>query len=407
MNASAVLGYFKDLFSRAFWFGSFLPLAIFASVNLVLAWRTFPAVVKPEHWLSVTADNKWTALSITVVVLVVLTYAVSPLVKVVHGILVGTMLPDAVHDFLRQQRSREMSVRRQMRDEARDRLIRLQRLTDNGIAAMGEARQAGQLTQNNNPSPALADVVIPGLVALESILTQGGHVALNAVETTLRGVEAELRLTDARNCPALRDAQRRMISVLWDARRSAGYHFINLRSRWRGLALNEPRATRIGDARATVQRYTADVYNADFDYVWPRIQLAMSKDTDLRDRILAAEGQVDFAALSLALLAILPMIWIPLLAVYATSVYPLLIMGAVVPVVALVLYEVLFSSEIAFGAVVKVVVDRYRLDLLTLLKQPLPATLGAERQMWGQLSAIDDGVRGRDLRYRHTTQGQS
>lgn len=404
MNATAVLGYFKDLFSRAFWFGSFLPLAIFAAINLVLACQTFPTV-KPEDWLS-TATDKWTALPITVVVLVVLTYAVSPLVKVVHGMLVGTMLPDFIHDFLRQQRSSEMSARRQMLTDARDRLIGFQRLTDNGIARMGTARRVGELTQNNNPSPALANAVIPGLTALESNLSQGRHVALNVVDATLQGVEAELRLTDARGCEALRGAQRRMISILWDARRSAGYHFINLRSRWRGLALNEPRATRIGDARANVQRYTADVYNADFDYIWPRIQLAMSKDTDLRDRILAAEGQVDFAALSLALLAILPMIWIPLLAVYATSIYPLLVMGAVVPVVAMVLYEVLFSSEIAFGTVVKVVVDRYRLDLLTVLKQPLPATLGAERQIWEQLSVIDDGVRGRDLKYRYS-QGQS
>jgi hypothetical protein len=404
MNVTAFLGYFKDLFSRAFWFGSFLPLAIFAATNFVLACRTFPTMVRAEDWLSSSTD-KWTALPITVVVLIVLTYVVSPLVKVVHGILVGTMLPDFIHDFLRRQRSREMSVKLRTLTEARDQLIKIRRLTDNGIAAMAAARQQGQLTQNSNPSPTFANVRTD-VSALEMNLAQGKHVDLEAMATTLGSMERELQAADARNCADLRDAQRRMIAVLWDARRSAGYHFINLKSRCRGLALHEPRATRIGDARANVQRYTVDVYNADFDYMWPRIQLAMSKDVDLRDRILAAEGQVDFAALSLALLAILPIIWIPLFAIYATSIYPLLIMGAAVPVVALMLYEVLFSSEIAFGAVVKVVVDRYRLDLLTVLKQPLPATLSAERQMWEQLSVIDDGVRGRDLKYRHT-QGQS
>ena len=402
MTISGVLGYLQGLFSRAFWFGSFLPIAIFGVINLVLVSVVFPGVIVWTDWLKVTSDS-WTALPLAILGLLVLTYAISPLVKVLHGLLDGSLLPDFIHNWLREQRAGEMRALRRQLNAQRDLFVECKQLADTGIPAMAAARAKGAQTDNATLSQGF-DQVEQEIKDFESQLAEGKTIKVSALEDTTKKIQDELEHVNAGKAEVKRlsDLQRRALTIIWDARRDAGYRFITLTTRWRGLALNEPRATRIGDARANVQRYTSDVYDADFDFIWPRVQSILPKDSPLIDRILAAQAQVDFSTLSLALVAVLALTWGPLFAIYATSPYPLLIMGAALPLVAFVLYELLFASEIAFGEVVKLVIDRHRLDLLTtLFKQPLPATLETERQMWQTLSLIDKGLRGRPLAYRH------
>ncbi len=38
MGLTDILTTFKSFFSRSFWFGSFLPVAIFTGIHLVIAW---------------------------------------------------------------------------------------------------------------------------------------------------------------------------------------------------------------------------------------------------------------------------------------------------------------------------------------------------------------------------------
>ena len=53
MTFSGLFDLFKGLFSRAFWFGTFLPLAIFAALNLMIAAVVFPGAVRREDWTKI------------------------------------------------------------------------------------------------------------------------------------------------------------------------------------------------------------------------------------------------------------------------------------------------------------------------------------------------------------------
>jgi hypothetical protein len=226
------------------------------------------------------------------------------------------------------------------------------------------------------------------------------------VENAARKVAS---LLDVRPVPNGVDADRlytRTIQLLQDARRDADHRWRTLAVRHRGLALNDPQATQIGDARVLVQSYPSNVYGVDFDYVWPRLQLVVPKDSPLNERIATAQGQVDFAVLTLSLSLLFSLFWLPLLAVYAASPWPVLLLGAAMPLVVLFFYQLLFESEAAFGEVVKLVIDQHRLDLLTkVLRQPMPATLFAERRLWERLVLAEQPGTGTDLTYRHPSPG--
>lgn len=47
------------------------------------------------------------------------------------------------------------------------------------------------------------------------------------------------------------------------------------------------------------------------------------------------------------------------------SEWPVLALGAVMPLIVFFCYRLLFESQSAFGEVVKLVIDQHRLDLLT------------------------------------------
>jgi hypothetical protein len=401
MNLSSLLTQVQGLFSRSFWFGSFLPLAVFGAVNLVTTDLIFPGSVRWDRWLS--TDAAWTSLSVSGLGLLILAYAVSPLVAVCRGILDGTLLPPWMQDHLRRDRAPQIAGLLAQRNEAKLRLVGFLRLVDVGLASLAAARHRGVNSGSNVRRPTLD----PAIQAVTDLKTAQAPTAAE-ITIALTNLAAELNVTSAAQAPDLEQAYETLVRIVHEGNERAAQTLTSFLASHGDLALDRPQATRVGDARALVEGYTANVYGVEFEYIWPRMQLAIPKDSPLLDRIQSAQGQLDFAVLTLLLACVFPVIWAIVLLIYPAPIRPVLIIGAAAPVAVIFLYELLVKSQQAFGEVVKVVIDKYRLDLLTtVLRQPLPATLSVERDLWAGLRLAEQAGTGVDLVYHKPPAGGS
>src|ERR1700722_7149730 len=91
---------FQGFFTRGFWFGSFLPVVIFAALNLLLAPFAFEAWA--DDIVKDVVSDKWAWGTPMIVVLIVAAYALAPLVPLCRALLDGRRLPDSLFELLRR-----------------------------------------------------------------------------------------------------------------------------------------------------------------------------------------------------------------------------------------------------------------------------------------------------------------
>src|SRR5262245_22105740 len=125
---NTIIETFKSFFSRAFWFASFLPLVIFASLHLILAWQVFPGI-DLDDWLK-NPQEKLVYLPVTFAALVVVGYLLVPVAPVLRRVLEGELLPEGLHDWLRQARFAETRPIREKMAAAETRFLITKALTD-------------------------------------------------------------------------------------------------------------------------------------------------------------------------------------------------------------------------------------------------------------------------------------
>src|SRR5215211_8078207 len=118
---SQYINVFQGFFSRAFWFGAFLPVALFAFVHLAIAWLAFGDAVPLVAWLK-EEQSKLALFPAIFVALVVLGYVLSPMVSLFRDLLDGSALPASWHDALRNGRTPALNTIRDEVDIAEDRL---------------------------------------------------------------------------------------------------------------------------------------------------------------------------------------------------------------------------------------------------------------------------------------------
>ena len=128
-----VFSAFQSLLSRAFWFGSFLPVALFAALNLMLAPTVFPSAPKLEDVIK--ADWGW--MPAVLVGLVIVAYALGPLIPLFRELLDGRGLPDIVQRAL---------IRRPEKER--------QRAEDDLNTARDLAASSGRAAAKREPGPA-------------------------------------------------------------------------------------------------------------------------------------------------------------------------------------------------------------------------------------------------------------
>lgn len=382
----------QGFFSRSFWFGSFLPVVVFAAANIVIArlglgWG-------PANLTEIVGADKWVWAAPVAVALIVFAYAVSPLVPLCRAILDGRRLPAFLADRLRA----EPLARQRTLDRALEAANKF--LADIDAIAAGAATRFGQASTRGAAitgpgEPAMLAVANQRLDELRDVLTtrMPSYAELgNVINAVARALETNKTSTT----PGLAALPLATLAVLNGRTERntvaarARYEIKRLDDRRKAMP-REVQPTMIGNARDLSEQYSQRVYQVDFGFLWPRVQLVLKEEDAVSKRIDAARALVDFAVLSLVLSTALLLVWLPLLAARADSPWAFLLLGAIGPIFVRFFYQLVVESQISLGELVQVVVDKYRFDVLTMLHIKPPATLSAEREIWRTLSAVARG----------------
>ena len=405
---NTVFNIFQGFFSRAFWFGSFLPVLVVSSIHAVIAGAQFPDVVPVASWVGGTAANMAATAPFIFAALLVLAYAVAPLVPLMRDILDGKLLYEPMHRWMREERLVEMQKAKKEIDAALQIYVSIDSINDR-IKEVWKARLSGIMTGKLQMPDLIAKADDACAKFAKAIKDRAetqpalGYAALEAVKSALENNTAHYDGKDPKEAALAKRVeavQERFTKLVSEALVEATHRGDVLSARHAtALALDVPQATRFGDARRIVERYSESVYGVRFQFLWPRLQLVM-QDKDFNDRLVGAKAQIDFAILSIFLVVTLAL-WLPILAWTGRSLTLFLVLGAVLPLLFMFFYELAVQSQLAFGDVVGAAVDRYRLDLLKLLRLPVPATREAEKKLWEQLQIAELPDSATDINYRH------
>jgi hypothetical protein len=417
---SQYISAFQGFFSRAFWFGSFLPGALFAFVHLVIASLAFSDVVPLAEWLK--ADPaKLTMFPILFAALVVLGYVLSPMVPLFRDLLDASRLPQWTHDDLRDARVPRLQAISGQVDAAENLLGLCRGMIKREFGRIQAARAAGNGTQHVDEAAiaplaeemtALKTRIDAGTLPTPAQL-QASHDRLVTVLTANNSSRRDGTPAGAASA-RLDDARETFIDLVASCERQVADRRSALLARHCRVAFRNPQATRMADARVLTESYSVTSYNVDFAYLWPRLQSALPEQgaqgavDSYNDRLISARARVDFAVLSTVLAITVPLVWLPLLAWLGASVLLFLAVGIVGPLCVWFFYEIAIECQFDFGETVKSAIDKYRFNVLTELRLPLPPTLRAERELWGELRVVEQIGSATDLFYRHpsSTGGQ-
>lgn len=417
----------QGFLSRTFWFAAFLPVALFAAVHLLIAILALDSVTifGATVSLSGTFDASQFATSGVFIVLglVIVAYTMMPLMPRFRGLLDGTLLPVEIHDWLRGIRRAEANSLERAKDgrlrdfnaidailedyDAPDSYFRAAYQSALGIATLPDSVviQAAEASldaakQAINKRQWMAPAVQQARVDVLAALARN-----NPDSSALAGLMFPVRLDPAPAvlCTKTGELADQFEEILSTAHREAFYAHEIVRERVRvAPALRNPRATLIGDARYVVESYAEDVYRADFDFLWPRLLVAVRAEK-ADDPVLAsienARAQADYAILSLVLLLTIPAIWLPTLIVRGGPAWLFLAIGAATPVLLKFFYQLVFENQLAFGDVIKSTIDKHRLLVFKMLGVPQPTSRSNERLLWEQILRAEKDGRTTDLLY--------
>jgi hypothetical protein len=414
MGLTDILTTFKGFFTRTFWFGSFLPVAIFAGIHLLVA-----------SWLGtgidlaslISADsNKLIGVPLAMFALVVVAYAATPLIPLVQGLLDATLLPQWVHDWLRREHLVEARAARRLVNAATAQFNQMGELNARLSASLQVARNAGN-EHGASPAAGVLGEVGKKIDAMCQSFDRGWPPAAEKLTEAADELDPILRANKTRLPANAADAQRaagtqlssaqtKLMELLKDAESNAAHELQTLLARNSRIAYDNPQATRMADLRLLSEQYCSKAYGVDFDYVWSRLQFVVpaqsgSGNTDsLSDRLATARAQVDFSILSLALSLTVPLVWLPYLAWTGESPVKYLVIAAAAPLLVCLFYFVALESRTAFGDVAMAAADMHRFALLSGLHLAMPASLADEREVWGDLQRIEL-IRDLNVIYKH------
>jgi hypothetical protein len=401
---------FQGFFTRAFWFGSFLPVALFAFLHLVIAWLAFDTVELRE-WLAAD-QSKLTLFPAIFAGLVMISYSLSPMVPVFGLLVEGWAMPSCIQQWLRRERMRATKPIREAVDDA-ELLLKSYRIIHKCLPdSLEKARAIGKRRQSITDKQQF-DRAKKSVEALRKQWADGQIPSEDHAKAAVRELVKALEANDTEHRDQnalileLEKLQDNILDLVFEWKREADHRVHALYTRYCRINYRDPEATRMADARVMTETYSLNVYNVDFSYIWPRLQLVLPEQGSegqvgsFNDRLIAARSRVDFAVLSLALALTIPLVWIPLIAWHGNSVPLFIGIGIGSPLLAVFFYQLAVESQFEFGELVKAAIDKYRFAVLTDLHQALPPTLTAERELWRSLRVAEQVSALAELFYRH------
>ena len=392
MEFSALLQSVSGFFSRSFWFSRFLPVALIALAHELLGrwlfgWQFDAGITK-----MLKSDMGKALLSFAA--LVVLAYGLSPLIPLISGVLDGSILPARLHNRLREGRRSAWKRAKESPNSAYDTHLQYSDKRVEWKAALCKAAEKGNALQSADDQQKF-DVAKAAVDAFEtaprlhvaelvSTLDKAGAALTSALEAN------SSELSKVKLSGQLDALHTRFRGVLDELVNEAAHQLRAAESRLGVTDEEDFQPTRFGDARQLIHRYAKRTYSVPFDYLWPRVRLAIlsgeaKEGTGAPRMVSDAVAQVEFAIFLFALWWTIPSVWLPLILVNGKAVWAFLAIGIAAPLVGMALYELAVQAEIVAARTVATALDRYRRDALKELGFDPPATLSAERQLWLKL----------------------
>lgn len=375
----------QGFFTRGFWFGSFLPVAIFCVLNELIGYVTIGGPFALLLGKVQTANWFW---SIPIAAgMIVFAYALAPLVPVCRAVLDGRLLPDGLVEQLRAEPLIGKEKAELTLESARDSLAQIE-LLRNGLA-LALLQAAGDQAHNAQIPPTLTGAAVTAkraVAVIESRLERKRSVT-GADLSAMLGNVAEAIRQNALSADARLDLVNRCLDVLPDAadlEQDRVTRLADARAKWP----DRVKATDVANARELSEIYSQRVYGVGFDYLWPRVQIVIPDKDPALDQIQSARAVLEFAVLSLILMVALLVIWLPVLAVKDTNPWGFLILGIGGPIALGFFYRIVVAAQTGLGELAQVIIDRFRFDLLKALHIKQPPTLAAEREVWALLADV-------------------
>jgi hypothetical protein len=143
--------------------------------------------------------------------------------------------------------------------------------------------------------------------------------------------------------------------------------------------------TRLGNVLRAAEDYPGDDerYGMDAVFYWPRLYLVLPAET--RALVEGYRSGLDRMVLLASLAVLFPFAGLIVLALAGTSWLAWAVSAVVALFVGVATYQGAINAAVAFGDVIRSCFDNYRRTLLERLGLPLPASLAAERKLWGAL----------------------
>jgi ElaB/YqjD/DUF883 family membrane-anchored ribosome-binding protein len=402
---------FEGFFSKLFWFGVFLPVALFATLHLGLATLTFNGV-----WKAVSGpitETGWLAGAI--IGLIVLAFLISPLLPLLRGLLDGSLLPAWLCTRLVKLRVKAVQQRRAALQETLDTAGGINQLAGKKDRMQAAYTAGAELLEAGNE--AVITEAEKAVTAADALLRHAKLPDLATLEAAIAAVEAafgvnnpdqkKLRTLKPNAAPAELELAKRtgaagdaLETVLRNAADEAAGRYEAAKERLRGVPTDVAvQATRMGDARRAAERYAMDAYGVEFAFLRPRLLIHVPKDNSLvAERLTAAQAALDSAVMAVFLACTL-FVWLPLLAVYGHSVPVLLLVAFGAPLLVWGGLGLVVEAQFGLGEAFNLAVDRHRFDVLRELRQPIPASRSAERALWMRLAEAEADHRLAELYY--------
>ncbi len=221
-------------------------------------------------------------------------------------------------------------------------------------------------------------------------------VALLVVD--LRKNNSDIAGTDANLLENTREALWNLIDYARDYARSEYRRLMTRRTFLYGAFPLSP--TRMGNVAQTIQAYSVDRYEFNFQIFWSRLQISVQQDKEFAPVLEAAKTQLDFLIACSCLTFAWSVLWLGwLLGTHGP--WPVTLGAALGPALAWVWYRAAVVRYQTFADLLRSAVDLFRFNLLERLHLPRPDGLVAERDLWESLDAMQVFSEVRDIRHVH------
>jgi hypothetical protein len=387
---------------KSFFLARLAPWLLFALANLGLAAIEFPWA---RDFLAREYDrlgsDRVVDLAISVILVAVVAYTVSPAMQWAISLLEGRNLPRLFAAPLLVRRRYEFD---RLATQARNLFRARARLPDKDdiLQRLSLARLAGTEygTVTDPRAITTAQSAISTLHALRQINLPISSTRLSVAVETLRNALA-------RNCAdafALKppvtkqiieqsealdrlhdDMSKVIIPYATDVAQTLEAYAYETHDKL--FASAELAPTRLGNDVAALRSYCETRYGFDYDFFWPRLQLILN-DQKLIDKLTAAKIQVEYSALSLCLSVVLTASWLIVLYFYGRTITAFALVAITGPILIYVWLWMVHESYSALAELIRSTIDLKRFELLMALHRPLPAKPGVEKASWEELGQL-------------------